>query len=376
MDKTELVVIGAGVVGLAVARALAQAGFETLIVEAAAGWGSGISSRNSEVVHAGLYYPPGSLKALLCVRGRALLYEYCAARGVPHRRCGKLVVAAQPADLPALTRIADTAAANGVDDLQWLDGAQARALEPALHCHAALLSPSTGIVDSHGLMTALLGDAEQAGALLALGSPLVGARPAPDGGWVLHTGGAEAFDIGARWVVNCAGLYAQAVARAMLGFPAGAVPALHLAKGHYLAVSGRAPFGRLVYPTPMDGGLGIHLTLDLGGQARLGPDVEWLPPGLSPDTIDYAADGARAAAFCADVRRWWPALDAGRLGPAYTGVRPKLAGPGQGAADFRIDGPAEHGVAGVVHLFGIESPGLTSALAIAEHVARMVQLHR
>lgn len=375
MDRLDVVVIGAGVVGLAVGRAVALAGHETVVVESARAYGTGTSSRNSEVVHAGLYYPPGSLKARLCVRGRALLYEYCVSHGVDHRRCGKLVVAARAQDMPGLAVIADTAAANGVDDLVWLDADQAQALEPALRCHAALHSPSTGIVDSHGLMTALLGDAEQAGAALALGSPVVQARPAPGGAWVLTTGGRDGCELATRWVINCAGLHAPSIARAMEGFPAAAIPAQHLVKGHYLSIAGRTPFRRLIYPTPSDGGLGIHLTLDLGGQARLGPDVEWLPVGLTPDAIDYDVDTSRAVTFEADVRRWWPTLDAHRLHPAYSGVRPKLAGPGQGTADYRIDGPARHGVAGVVHLFGIESPGLTSALAIAEHVAEVVRQH-
>lgn len=371
MDTVDAVVVGAGVVGLAVARALALAGREVVILEGEARHGSGISSRNSEVIHAGIYYPAGSLKARLCVHGRALLYRYCQERAVAHRRCGKLIVASRDAELPHLDRIAAHARANGADDLQRLDAASALALEPALACAGALLSPSTGIVDSHALMTSLLGDAENAGALLALRSPLHAGRRLRDGTWALQTGGDEAGEIGARWVVNCAGLQAQAVAAALHGFPARAIPPRHLAKGHYFALSGvRAPFTHLIYPTPVDGGLGVHLTLDLAGQARFGPDVQWLPPDAAPD---YAVDPVRQAAFAADIRRYWPGLPEAALVPAYTGIRPKLSGPGEPAADFLIAAPAVHGVAGVIHCFGIESPGLTSSLAIGEAVAQMIQ---
>lgn len=369
MDEIDAVVVGAGVVGLACARALALAGLEVLILEAEAAIGSGVSSRNSEVVHAGLYHAPGSLKARLCVAGRARLYAYCAERGIAHRRCGKLVVATAPGDERQLDTIAARARANGVHDLQRLTGTEARALEPALACSAALLSPSSGIVDSHALMTSLLGDAENAGAVLALRTPFAAARR--DGArWIVATGGAAPFELAATHLVNAAGLSAQAVAGAIAGFPAPAVPRRWLAKGHYFALAGRAPFSRLIYPTPVDGGLGVHLTLDLAGQARFGPDVEWLDADAA---IDYAVDPARRAAFEADVRRYWPALPEGALQPAYTGVRPKLAGPGAPAADFVIAGPAEHGVAGVVQLFGIESPGLTAALAIADEVRARVR---
>jgi L-2-hydroxyglutarate oxidase LhgO len=371
MDKVDVVVVGAGVVGLACARALALAGREVVIVEREGAIGTGVSSRNSEVIHAGIYYPRGSLKAQLCVRGRSLLYAYCAERGVEHRRCGKLVVATSAADLPKLDAIAAHAQANGVHDLRRVGAAEALALEPALACAGALHSPSSGIVDSHGLMTALLGDAENAGALLALRSPFARARR--DGAtWVVQTGGSEAFELGTRWIVNCAGLGAQAVAGAMAGYPVAALPRQHLAKGHYFSLSGRAPFSHLIYPTPVDGGLGVHLTLDLGGQAKFGPDVEWLAPGTAETAIDYAVDASRQTAFEADIRRYWPALPAGALVPAYSGVRPKLSGPGAAAADFQLLGPADHGCAGVVQLFGIESPGLTSCLALAERVAACV----
>lgn len=383
MDRVDCIVIGAGVVGLACARAIAQTGLEVVIVEREAAYGTGVSARNSEVIHAGLYYPTGSRKALLCVRGAGLLYAYCAERGISHRRCGKLVVATRDADLPALEALHAKGLANGVTALQWLTRAEALALEPELHCEGALWSPASGIVDSHGLMTSLLGDAESAGAVLAVGSALVGA--VRDGeGWRVTvreasaSGPADAGDfvLQARWIINAGGLDAQAVAASMEGFPAAAIPPRHLARGHYFSLSGRAPFSRLIYPLPTDGGLGVHLTLDLGGQAKFGPDVEWIDDTTAATDLgrdlDYSVDARRADAFAAEVRRYWPRLPEGALSPAYSGIRPKLSGPGEHAADFRIDGPAEHGCAGVVQLFGIESPGLTASLAIAETVAAVV----
>jgi len=370
MERIDCLVVGAGVVGLAIARALAEAGREVIVVDAADAIGTGTSSRNSEVIHAGIYYPPGSLKAKLCVRGRELLYPYCEAHGVEHRRCGKLIVATRDEDRPKLDTIAARARASGVHDLEPLTRAQALAMEPALHCVSALWSPSTGIIDSHGYMTALLGDAERAGAMLALLTPLLDARRHGDA-WHIATGGAEALELEAAWIVNAAGLHAQSIAQGMHGFPQAAVPPLHLAKGHYFSLRGRSPFTRLVYPTPSDGGLGVHLTLDLGGQARFGPDVEWLADA-DPNHIDYAVDPSRAPAFATDIRRYWPELGDDALLPAYSGVRPKLSGSGSPAADFHIAGPGEHGCAGVVQLFGIESPGLTASLAIGEEVRRRV----
>ena len=366
MDAVDTVVIGAGVVGLAVARALAMAGHEVVVLEAESAFGTVTSARNSEVIHAGLYYPTASLRATLCVRGKQLLYAHCASHGVPHRRCGKLIVATQADELPALDRLLATAAANGVPDLQALSAAQARALEPALACVAALLSPSTGIIDSHGLMLSLLGDAERAGAVLALCAPVRGGRITPRG-IELVVGGSDASQpethLLARQVVNSAGLNAPALARLFDGLPADKVPQDHLAKGCYFTLSGRAPFSHLVYPAPgLSGHLGVHLTLDLGGQARFGPSFKWV------DAVDYSVDAADALGFEAEVRRYWPGLPAHALQPAYAGLRPKISGPGQPAADFRIDGPAWHGVPGLVNLFGIESPGLTSSLAIAEVV--------
>jgi L-2-hydroxyglutarate oxidase LhgO len=357
MDQVEVAVIGAGVVGLAIARGLALRGREVVVIEAAGAIGTGISSRNSEVVHAGLYYPAGSLKARLCVRGKQLLYDYCVARGIAHRRCGKLVVATRVEDLPRLAQIAAGGAANGVDDLRLLDRAETLALEPALNAAGALLSPSSGIVDSHGLMTALLGDAERAGATLALASPVTGGAREGDG-WRLRIG--ADYELGAGHVVNAAGLFAARVAES-LGTPA---PRLRFARGHYFSLAGRAPFAQLIYPLPVDGGLGVHLTLDLGGQARFGPDVQWLPD-TDPATLDYAVDPALGPAFEAEVRGYWPALPPSALQPAYSGIRPKLSGPGEAAADFRIDTVTP----GLVQLFGIESPGLTAALALAEEVA-------
>lgn len=377
MDWVDCVVIGAGVAGLAAARRIARSGCETLILEAADAIGSGISSRNSEVVHAGLYYPAGSLKARACVAGRRMLYEYCAARGIAHRRTGKLVVAADQEQAGKLAAIRAAAAANGCDDLEELTAAQAAALEPALRCVGALLSPSTGIIDSHGLMLSLLADAEAAGATLALRSPVVAGR-IEDGGIVLDVGGAEPVRLGCRRLVNAAGLGAIRLAAALDGFPAAALPRPYLAKGNYFALNGaRAPFSRLIYPVPEDGGLGVHLTLDLAGQARFGPDVEWLPadhPAVAaPERIDYRVDPARGEAFYAAIRRYWPDLPDGALVPAYSGVRPKISGPGRPAADFLVQGPAAHGVPGLVNLLGIESPGLTSCLALADLAAAALE---
>ena len=364
MDRVDTVVIGAGVVGLACARALAMAGREVIVLEAEDAFGTATSARNSEVIHAGLYYPAGSLRARLCVRGKALLYDFCASHGVAHQRCGKLVVATEPDELPALQRLQRHAAGNGVDDLRWLTQAQAQALEPALRCEAALLSPSTGIVDSHGLMLALLGEAEAHGAMLARCSPLQRARVVDDG-LVLAVGGDSATTLHARQVVNAAGLHACAVAAAIEGLDPAQVPRPFYAQGAYFTLSGRAPFRHLVYPVPGESShLGVHLTLDLGGQARFGPSFRWV------DTVDYHVDPADGAGFADAVRHYWPGLPDGALQPGYAGVRPKISGPGEPAADFRIDGPAVHGVPGLVNLFGIESPGLTAALAIAEEVGR------
>lgn len=379
LDRTDALVIGAGVVGLACARALAQAGLEVVIAEREAHFGTGVSSRNSEVIHAGLYNPPGSLKSRLCVRGARLLVDYCASRRIAHRLCGKLLVATRAADIPALQSLAARARDNGVAGLQWLTHAQASALEPELECQAALLSPASGIVDSHALMSSLLADAQAAGALLAVTSGMASAQRDGDGWRVAtRTAGLDGeFALQARWIINAAGLDAQAVAASIDGFPASAIPPRHLAKGHYFSLTGRSPFSRLIYPMPVDGGLGVHLTLDMAGQARFGPDVEWLTDERSAhlpgSQLDYAVDASRAPAFAGEIRRYWPRLADGALVPAYSGIRPKLSGPGGPWADFRIDGPAQHGCQGVVQLFGIESPGLTAAMDIAEEVAAIVR---
>lgn len=368
MDTVDAVVVGAGVVGLAVGRALAQRGLETLVLERESAIGTGVSSRNSEVIHAGIYYPEGSLKARLCVRGKQLLYALCESHGIAHRRCGKLIVATDASQLAGLKALADKAARNDVNDLRWLSGDQARELEPALACEAALLSPSTGIVDSHGLMLALQGDLERAGGAVGLASTVEAIVASAEGHVLRVRSEGVEMELQARIVVNAAGLWAPAVAAATEGLDARFAPPAHFSKGCYFSLAGRAPFGRLVYPLPQDAWLGVHLTLDLGGQARFGPDAQWLPAGTEPAAIDYRVDAARAEAFYADVRRYWPGLPDGALQPAYSGVRPKIHGPDQPAPDFRIDGPGVHGIAGLVNLLGIESPGLTSSLAIADEV--------
>ena len=363
MERVDVLVIGAGVVGLAVARRLALAGREVVVAEAAEAIGTGVSSRNSEVIHAGIYYPKGSLKARLCVAGREALYRYCAERGVPHRRTGKLIVAAEAAEVPRLEAVRAAAAGNGVA-LERLDGARARSLEPELVCAGALLSPFTGVVDSHALMLSLQGEAEDRGAVVALHAPLTGGGSGAGGRPEAEIGGTASLRLSCRAVVNAAGLGAWEAARALVP-PEAAVPPRHLAKGNYYAPRpGRAPFGRLIYPLPEEGGLGVHLTLDLAGNARFGPDVEWLGEGAP----DFGVSPGREEAFRASIRRWWPGIDDRELVPDYCGIRPKLSGPGEAAADFRIDGPEVHGVAGLVNLFGIESPGLTACLALADLV--------
>src|SRR5690348_8139197 len=364
MDKVECVVIGAGVIGLAVARRLAQAGREVIVLEASEGIGTVTSSRNSEVIHAGIYYKAGSLMAQMCVKGKLALYEYCASRGIPHKNCGKLIVATTPKETEKLQSIRAHAEANGVLDMQMLSGAAARALEPALNCDAALLSPSTGIIDSHSYMLSLRGEAEAAGAAFAFHTPLVRARAAA-GKIEIDAGGDAPMTLECALLVNAAGLDAPATARLVEGMPAEKVPQAYLAKGNYFSCSARAPFSRLIYPVPEPGGLGVHLTLDMAGQARFGPDVEWI------DAIDYAVDPARAARFYPAIRKYWPTLPDGALMPSYSGIRPKIVPPAVARQDFLMQGPGEHGVAGLINLFGIESPGLTSSLAIADHVAEM-----
>jgi L-2-hydroxyglutarate oxidase LhgO len=361
-ESIECVVIGAGVVGLAVARALALRGRDTLILEAAAAIGTETSSRNSEVIHAGIYYPAQSAKARFCVAGKRLLYDFCEARGIEYRRCGKLIVAAHEGQVSTLQSIERMAVVNGVTDLTWLTAGEVHALEPELYAVAALSSPSTGIVDSHGFMLALQGDFDRAGGVIAFRSPVARGRCDADG-IHLEAGIEEPIELTASVVINCAGLHAQTVAHRFQGLPVSSIPGAHFAKGNYYVLQGRAPFRRLIYPVPEAGGLGVHLTLDLAGQARFGPDVEWVTG------LDYTVDPGRADGFYAAIRRYWPGLPDGSLQPGYAGIRPKLHGPQDPAADFLIQGPEVHGVQGLVNLYGIESPGLTAALAIADYAA-------
>jgi L-2-hydroxyglutarate oxidase LhgO len=356
----DCIVVGAGVVGLAIARALALSGREVMVVEAAEGIGTGTSARNSEVIHAGIYYPAGSLKAKLCVKGRHMLYDYCAEKGVAHKKIGKLIVATSQEEIPKLTDILQKARVNGVEDMELLTAEQAMALEPALFCTAALLSPSTGIIDSHGLMLAYQGDAENAGAQCVFHTPLESGRVREGGGFELQFGGAEAMSLSCNVLINASGLHAPTLARRIEGIPAASIPNEYLCKGSYFTLQSRAPFTRLIYPTPHHAGLGVHLTLDLGGQAKFGPDTEWI------DRVDYDIDPSRCDGFYEAVRSYWPGMQDGTLSPGYTGIRPKVSGPHEPAADFMIVGPATHGITGLVNLFGIESPGLTSSLAIAQ----------
>jgi L-2-hydroxyglutarate oxidase LhgO len=365
MDSTDIVVVGAGVVGLAIARALARRGFETIVVEQHMRPGEETTSRNSGVIHSGIYYPTGSLKARLCVRGRQMLYEFCEQRGVAHRRCGKIIVADAP-QMPKLQALHQQAIANGVTDLALLSAAQVQELEPEVRCAAALLCPSTGIVDVHELLLTLIADLEAQGGALVLQSKFAKAEATGEGMVVVAESDGASSELRCRWLINCAGLSAPTLLRAVQGYPATRLREPHFAKGNYFACHGVRPFRRLVYPMPNSAGLGIHATLDLDGTTRFGPDVEWV------DRPDYRVDPARAESFYAAIREYWPTIPPDSLQPAYAGVRPKLVGPGAAPADFEIEGPAQHGVAGLICLLGIESPGLTSSLAIAERVAEQV----
>ena len=364
MTDVDAIIIGAGVVGLAVARALSLSGLSVIVLESEAGFGTATSSRNSEVIHAGLYYPTNSLKARLCVEGRRKLYAYAAGRNVPLSRCGKLVVASDESEIAAIEALHLRGLANGVEGLRLISGTEARRLEPELRASAALLSDETGIVDSHGYMFALQADAEAAGTAFAFHTPFERAVER-DGALLVFAGGVEPTQVSARILINCAGLHASQIARAIEGVDTAGVPATRFAKGNYFALDGRVPFSRLIYPAPHTHGLGVHLTFDLSGQARFGPDVEWV------EAIDYGVDLARSVGFASAIRRYWPGLPATALMPAYCGIRPKLGGPDEPAADFRFD-VLRRGDIAVVSLFGIESPGLTSSLAIADHVLRMV----
>jgi L-2-hydroxyglutarate oxidase LhgO len=354
-----ILVIGAGVVGLAVARALALKGNDVIVAEAAGAIGTGISSRNSEVIHGGLYYPTGSLRARHCVRGRHMLYAFCAAHGVPHRQCGKLVVATDHAGLQKIQAIHRQGTVNGVEGLALIGGEAARALEPELTCLGALRSPETGILDSHAYMLALRGELEDAGGAIAFNTPVERAMRAK-GQWSVHFGGSDGGEFVFDAVINCAGLGAQALARGIADYPPARVPPLVLAKGNYFSYAGKPAFSRLIYPAPVEGGLGVHVTLDLAGRMRFGPDVEWI------EREDYAVDPARAEAFYQRIRSYWPGLPDNSLAPDYAGIRPKLSGRGEPQRDFYIDGPREHGLPGLLQFFGIESPGLTASLSLAE----------
>ena len=357
----QVLVVGAGVIGLAIARAAALTGHDVTVAEMTGGIANGVSSRNSEVIHGGLYYPTNSLRARHCVRGRRMLYEFCTSHGVAHRKCGKLVVATNDAELAKVETILAQANANGVEGMEMIGGNAARAMEAALSCIGALWSPETGIIDSHDYMRALWGELEDRGGMIAFQTPVERiSYQAPH--WHVRFGGSDPGVIEFDAVVNSAGLGAQALARRIEGYPADKVPRLVLGKGNYFGFAGRPAFSRLIYPTPTDGGLGVHVTLDLAGRMRFGPDVEWI------SAENYAVDPRRAESFYARIRSYWPDLPDGSLVPDYAGIRPKLTGPGEPAADFMIAGPSDHGLPRLVNLFGIESPGLTSSLSIAEDV--------
>jgi len=367
VDYVDTIIVGAGVVGLAVARSLAVGGRDVLVIEKEDRIGSETSSRNSEVIHAGIYYPPQSRKAALCVEGKSLMYRYCTDRGIPHRQCGKLIVAASAEEVRDLRRIQANGAASGVTDLEMLDGGAAQALEPNLRCVAALLSPSTGIVDSHQFMMALEGDITATGGAIALNSRFQAATPTARGFRIqVGTLALDGFELDCGALINAGGLHAQTVAGSILGLPKDFIPTQYLAKGSYFVLGGKPPFERLIYPLPTAASLGLHYSVDLGGQTRFGPDVEWV------DEIDYRVSTDGAAAFESSIRRYYPALPHDALKPGYAGVRPKIVGAGAPAGDFVIQGPQSHGVAGLFNLFGIESPGLTSSLAIGRHMAALI----
>jgi len=366
VERAECAVIGAGVIGLAIARRLAMEGREVVVLEAERAFGTHTSARNSEVIHAGIYYESGSLKARLCVAGRQLLYQYCGEHDIGHRRIGKLIVASDETQVPGLQKYRAQAQTNGVSDLKWIDAVTVRELEPEVRSVAGVLSPSTGIVDSHGLMLAYLGDAEQHGASLALESPVVSGA-VEDDGIRLDVGGAEPMSLKCRTVINSAGLNAQDVARSIAGLPSRTIPPTFYAIGHYYTLTGRAPFRRLIYPVARQDWLGVHVTIELGGKVKFGPDFSWI------ERVDYRFNESREAAFYEAIRFYYPGLRDGALQPGYTGIRPRITGPGEPAQDFLIQGKEQHGIDGLVNLYGIESPGLTSSLAIAEHVAKLLQ---
>ncbi|NTF33251.1 NAD(P)/FAD-dependent oxidoreductase [Rhizobium skierniewicense] len=363
MTDIDVIIIGAGAIGLSTARHLAQAGMSVIVLEKEGAFGTHTSSRNSEVIHAGLYYPKDSLKARLCVEGRPKLYAFCESHGVAHRRCGKLIVASDRTEIVTLEDLHHRGSVNGCDDLRLIGSEEARNIEPVLSCEAALLSPSTGIIDSHGYMLALLGDAEDAGTSVAYRAPFLRAEHTSYG-FKVFVGGEEPMQLACRSLINSAGLFSPQVARQIDGLSEAHIPLARFAKGSYFSLSGKSPFSHLIYPAPHAHGLGVHLTLDLGGQARFGPDIEWI------DAIDYTVDPQRSNGFNEAIKRYWPGLPDDALSPSYSGIRPKISGPDDPAMDFRIDGPEVHGIKGLINLFGIESPGLTASLAIAEEVFR------
>ncbi|HTI66856.1 MAG TPA: NAD(P)/FAD-dependent oxidoreductase [Caulobacteraceae bacterium] len=362
-------VVGAGAVGLACGYALARRGLSVVVLESERVIGQGVSSRNSEVIHAGLYYATGSLKARLCVTGRRALYAFLESHGVEFDRCGKLVVATSDAEVPVVEHLAEQGRINDVEGLAWITGAEAMTLEPALNAAAALVSPQSGVFDSHGYMRSLQGEIEDHGGAVALAAPFQRAEPVAGGGWRVRAGGKDPAELTVRLLVTAPGLDAQAVAAAIEGFPRQTIPTGHFGKGSYFALrTGKAPFARLIYPVPHPGSLGLHYRRDLGGQARFGPDLEYV------DTLDYTVHPDRADEFYDHVRRYWPGLPDGALVPDYAGIRPKIHGPDEPQPDFRIDGPETHGLEGLVTLFGIESPGLTSSLAIGDEVADRLEV--
>ena len=368
VDSVEAVVIGAGVVGLAVARRLAMTGLEVIVLEAAEAIGTETSSRNSEVIHAGIYYPKNSWKAQFCVAGKKALYRYCKTHGVEHRNCGKFIVATNKEQLSELERLKQAATANGVADLEWRTPGEVSVEEPAVFCVKALWSPSTGIIDSHGLMLSYQGDAEAAGGMIAFHAPVEGGVIEGDG-ICLSVGGDAPATLKAKFVINSAGLHAQKMASSIVGIPKDTIPPCYYAKGNYYSLLGKAPFKRPIYPVPEKAGLGVHVTVDLGGQIRFGPDVEWI------DDLNYDVDPARADAFYSAVRAYYPDLPDGAIQPGYSGIRPKLQAPGEAARDFLVQGPSDHGITGLVNLYGIESPGLTASLAIADRVALLLGIN-
>ncbi len=375
MEQVDCVVIGAGVVGLAVAREMALQGRETILLERENAFGTISSARNSEVIHAGIYYPKGSFKAQLCVQGNRMLYEYCRTHQVGTQAYGKLIVASDDSQLDDLQAILYKAQNNQVPDIRIISGEEAKALEPQLHCSAAILSASTGIVDSHGYMLSLLGGFEDAGGMVAYQSPLIRAKAIGNNaeyGFVLEIGGADSMQIQTRLLINCAGLSAPAIAQQIEGLSSSQVPKAYFAKGNYFSLSGKSPFTHLIYPIPEPGGLGVHLTLDMGGQAKFGPDVEWLEIETE-NQIDYTVNPRRSEGFYEAVRRYWPALKDGSLQPDYSGVRAKIVPPNTPAGDFCFNGPSDHGLHGLFNLYGFESPGLTSSLAIAKHLEGLIK---